>query len=425
MPKPPRGEFNASALTQARETAGLSRVGLADLLDTDPDMVRLWESGTVSPTPKNLARLASALGVATTDLYKPDTGAEHGLDDLRVLAGFSQRQLARQLGINQAIVSQWERAKTRVRWLDVTAYADVLGVPRAEVAAAIDVTAARHGPFPEIEPGQLPCPELFRVDDESPHVIYECLPVKGGAPVGADDFTLSSPQFPRFTFRCKNDYATMLELATINEHLEADYLHRYNHIQWRCAGEDPKNDPTYLIRWQNFAHDGSQERLLKAADMFVSIPGWRAKRFHGPQKAMTTGEYLLVMVTETDTLGWVWRQIAMGEPATLCPTFKYKDGAPSQDGAYPYLDILRVEEGAALSNGYLGSSRDLGITDSSTFLELLQAVEKRHGNWENLVAKNAKESDKADKPDPSLNSRIPELFNKPIPYERTLATISS
>ncbi|SHT88679.1 helix-turn-helix domain-containing protein [Mycobacteroides abscessus] len=425
MPKPPRGEFNASAMAQARQAAGLSRVGLADLLDTDPDMVRLWESGTVSPTPKNLARIASTLGITTNDLYKPDTGAERGLDDLRVLAGFSQRQLARQLGINQAVVSQWERAKTRVRWQDITAYADVLGVPRAEVAAAIDVTAARHGPFPEIEPGQLPRPELFRVDDESPHVIYECLPVKNGGQVGADDFELTSPQFPRFAFRCKNSYATMLELATINEHLEADYLHRYNHIQWRCTGPDPENDPTYLIRWQNSAHDGHQDRIHKAADMFVSTPGWRAEHFPGPQKPMSTGEYLLVMVTETDTLGWIWRQLTMGEPAMLCPTFKYKDGASSQDGTYPYLDILRVEEGASLSNGYLGSSKDLGVNDNSTFLEFLQAVEKKHGNWENLVTERADKSDRANKPDASLNSYVPELFNKPIPYERTLATVSS
>lgn len=419
MPKPPRGEFNAAAMTRAREAAGLSRVALANLLDTDPDMVRLWESGTVNPTPKNLARIATTLHIATTDLYKLDSGAEHGLDDLRVLAGFSQRQLARQLGINQGLVSQWERAKTRVRWQDITACADILGVSRAQVAAAIDVTAARHGPFPAIAPGQLPRPELFRVDNESPHVIYEIPAGRDSSTVGASDFELTSPQFPRFTFRCKNSLATTLELATINEHLEADYLHRYNHIQWRCTGSDSEKDPGYLIRWQNSAHDGKKERLSKAWDMFVSIPGWRARQFPGPQKPMSNGEYLLVMVTETDTLGWICQQLGMGEPALLCPTFKYKDGAPSEDGAYPYLDIRRVEEGATtLTNGYRGSSRDLGITDDSTFLEFLQAVEKRHGNWEHLV------TEKAGKPDASLNIHIPELFNKPIPYERTLATIS-
>ena len=40
----------------------------------------------------------------------------------------------------------------------------------------------------------------------------------------------------------------MRELAVINEYFDADYFHRYNHLQRRCRGPEP-DAAVYLVRW--------------------------------------------------------------------------------------------------------------------------------------------------------------------------------
>jgi hypothetical protein len=115
----------------------------------------------------------------------------------------------------------------------------------------------------------------------------------------------------------------MLELAMLCEYLEADYRHRYNHLQHRCAGSTP-DDSVYLIRWLSIAHEtppGSPcPRTRCAASLGLAVPSWRSGQAPGPQHQLSTGEYLVIVVEPDDTAEFLFNQILPGEEVTFFPT---------------------------------------------------------------------------------------------------------
>lgn len=397
--------FRPAAMIRARDAVGLSQIALADALGTTAEVVRMWESGTVTPRPANVSRIALALRVPTETLYRLGEIDGYGLDDLRVLAGLNQRKLATRMGVNQTDISKWETAKQRLGWQHVTAYGSALGIPRSAVSAAVEVTAHRHGPYPRLAQGDVPRPQDFRIRADSPHAVYETAHPQelSEYDVGAAAFKVVSPQFPQWGYRCKSADASNVEIAMINEHLEADYLSRYNHIQWLLAAQS-HTERVYRIRWQDSAHDDHVERAELAAMLHHALTAADLAADGTREEQDGT---LLIVVTQTDTIGWIRRQLRAGEAAVLAAAFKH-------GGTRPNLRVTDRADGSLGVAQMLSSVCNLGLSDDSTYLDLVQAVEATFGAmWTglNIVEQPTAIGVEA--------RRIPVLFNRETPKHRS------
>jgi transcriptional regulator with XRE-family HTH domain len=308
------GQFDAAKLRAARTAAGLTQADLAGRIGTDQTVVNSWESRGVRPSARSLGRICQALGLAVADLYRPDSQVAGTLADLRAAAGLSQSELARRLQVSQTRVSRWELAKSAPTWDEVGAYSAALDLPRTAIAAAIDLTVQKRGQ--PLAPRKPPRGAQFRLTNDSPHVIYELEDPRGPA-------TVFSPQFPRLAYRTKSPTPSMLEIATLNEHVEASYLQRYNHLQRRCA--DPVNGgPVYLIRWLSAYHENSTPakhlRGQVASELIDRTHLWRSDSEPAPRHPLSTGEYLVIVVEPNDTVGFLFSQLVDDEPAVFFPT---------------------------------------------------------------------------------------------------------
>lgn len=402
MATPPPGRFDARGLEQARQAAGLSRLELAERIGTDTDVIRLWEEGGARPGVKNLLRIANSLGLEIRDLYQPEVSTGGTLQDLRVSAGLSQRDLARKLGTTQTAVSRWERAVVLPTWSEIAAYAHALDIPKTAVASAIDATVGHATQSPK---RKTPKPSDFEVSKLSAHVIYDYEDP-------ADVATLTSPQFPRFEFRCKTNIPTILEVATINEHLESDYLHRYNHMQRRCRGET-ENEPIYLIRWLDSLHESGDaeqsERFKTAANLIFSTSLWRKDILPGPIATLSSGEYLTIVVGPEDTLGFIRSQVMKHEPFALYPTFWINDPEYLGGIVKPTLNIRFVNDGIEPEDGWAGGFQSHELSEDMTYREVVEKICAKHGGWPKIATETAENL-------PEDGSRMYENFGKETPY---------
>ncbi|MDA0251816.1 MAG: helix-turn-helix transcriptional regulator [Actinomycetota bacterium] len=138
MAVPLPGRFDARKLREARLALGLNQVQAAQRVGVDPSVFNSWESRGCRPSVRNLARVAAALGLSVSDLYASDSDAVGTLTDLRVKAGLTQRQLAVELGVNQTMVSSWERGLARPTPDQAGLYAVIAGCDEDTLSAAID-----------------------------------------------------------------------------------------------------------------------------------------------------------------------------------------------------------------------------------------------------------------------------------------------
>jgi transcriptional regulator with XRE-family HTH domain len=393
MAIPPPGRFDADLLRRTRLAAGLSRAQLAKRIGADPTIVKAWETKGVRPTVNNLTRVAEALDLAVGDLYEADDTSHGSLADLRVAAGLNQRELAQRVGVSQTSISKWERAKTRPSWDEISRYAQVLGVVPTAIADAVDTTAAHYGDVTLSR--NILQSNHFRLTQSSPHVIYDFDDPHGYA-------TVSSPQFPRLAFQTKSETPTMLELATLNEHVGADYLHRYNHLQHRCQTDSP-DDAVYLIRWLSPFHDTptapEHSRSRTAAELVNTTPLWRSGVAPGPTHPLSTGEYLVVVVTPGDTVGFLFDQLSHTEPVTFYPT-------RSDDTLVPLAIDLNQENTAA--GEWPGCFDFDAIPRDMTYSQLVQHLPAHDTS---ITA--------APKPDspPHRTHHIHQRFSEPTPYD--------
>ena len=355
MATPPPGRIDADKLQAAREDLGMTQAQLARRIGVDPGVVNSWETRGARPSVASLARLTSALGLAVPDLYQSDSDAVGTLIDLRVRAGLSQREFARQLGLSQTTISRWERGLARPTWDEITSYAKILNSDRVAVSNAIDLTAIQHN-SPTRRPRKLK-PADFQLTKSSPHVIYDFEDNEGYVDV-------SSPQFPQFALRTKFATPSMYELAVINEHFEADYFHRYNHLQRRCRG--PESDAAaYLIRWWSAYHETTDptkhSRGRTAAMLVDGIGALLAGSVPDRQAALPTGERLVIVVEPEDTVEFLFGQICDAIPVTFYPT-------RFDNGIGPMPIILDDSSAAACSSA--GSVRRSELPSDMTYTEL-------------------------------------------------------
>lgn len=131
---PVRG-FNRAALSRNRMDASLSITELGIRADIDASVLSRWERGSSNPTPDLLVRVADALGVSTSDLVDIPPG-ERTLADLRSLAGFSQRALAKHLGLTFKALASIENGLYDLDPERAQLLADAVGVSVPELVAA-------------------------------------------------------------------------------------------------------------------------------------------------------------------------------------------------------------------------------------------------------------------------------------------------
>ncbi len=314
MARPAPGRFDAEKLRATRNRLGLTQKDLAEGIGVGATVVNNWEQRGTRPTVRVIARLASAFELSVEDLYRPDSVAVGTLADLREAAGLSQGELAQRLNLSQTTVSRWERALARPTWDEIASYAEILNSDRVAISNAIDLTAVQHNSPPR-RPRKLK-PSDFHLTKSSPHLIYDFEDNEGYVDV-------CSPQFPRFGLRTKFVTPSMCELAVINEHVEADYFHRYNHLQRRCR-DTAGDGAVYLIRWWSAYHETTNpkehSRGRTAAMLVDSVGVWRAGSLPGPQASLPTGEHLVIVVDPDDTVEFLFGQISDAMPVTFYPT---------------------------------------------------------------------------------------------------------
>jgi transcriptional regulator with XRE-family HTH domain len=91
--------FSPAALRCAREAARLTQVGLGAAIGSRKQAIWRLERGHRKPSPRTLHQLAQALDVEPVALTTAATAP--ALGDLRQVAGFTQAELAEQLGISE------------------------------------------------------------------------------------------------------------------------------------------------------------------------------------------------------------------------------------------------------------------------------------------------------------------------------------
>jgi len=355
MPVPLPGQFDADKMRTARMSLGINQAELAMRIGVNPSVVNSWETRGGSPSVRNLRRVASALGLKVPDLYHSDADAAGTLVDLRVRAGLSQHEIAQFLGVSQTTVSSWERGASRPTRDEICAFAKVLNTDRITVSAAVDLTANQHGNPPKRR--RVIRPSAFTLTAASPHIIYDFEDNEGAV-------ELSSPQFPLLAFRTTFTNPLMRELAFINEYFNADYFHRYNHLQRRCQGPEP-DGAVYLIRWLPAFHETTDlethSRGLTAAALIGQVLAWGFLEVGS--RALPTGEYLIIVVEPEDTLEFLFGQISRGVPVTFYP-------ARSNDGIGP-LEIC-WDEDVNNPTSWAGSFRRGDMPADMTYAELFR-----------------------------------------------------
>lgn len=102
-------------IVEARYRLGLSTRELGPLLTISDSTVRAWEAGERTLWAGTLEHRALAVRVKqlTAPPPTPETVPEQ-LRDLRRGYGWSQRELAEQLGVHRSMIGKWERAAQEV-----------------------------------------------------------------------------------------------------------------------------------------------------------------------------------------------------------------------------------------------------------------------------------------------------------------------
>lgn len=127
MLQPPVRGFNRSDLSRLRREANLSIAELGVRADIAGSVLSRWESGQASPTPELLRRVADAMGVSTSEFVDTPEG-ERTLGDLRSLAGFSQRSLAKHLAVPFKTLAKLEQGLIDLDDERAQTLADTFGV---------------------------------------------------------------------------------------------------------------------------------------------------------------------------------------------------------------------------------------------------------------------------------------------------------
>ena len=127
--------FSARALRAARQTAGWSRVQLADRVGVSEAAVKAWETGARAPRAGTQVRLAQALGLDFEDLEAAAPADAPDLRRLRESLGLTRAEAAGLLGIDASALKRVEAGAELPP--DPKAMCRVYGVTAGELAAVV------------------------------------------------------------------------------------------------------------------------------------------------------------------------------------------------------------------------------------------------------------------------------------------------
>ncbi len=100
------GSTLGERLRAARRRQGVSHADLAKRLGVDATTLRNWEVGRRNPPVKYLPRIHRVIGSETVD---PAASLSERLLAYRRTHGLRQRDLGKLLGVDQRVISEWER----------------------------------------------------------------------------------------------------------------------------------------------------------------------------------------------------------------------------------------------------------------------------------------------------------------------------
>ncbi|SIJ33292.1 putative transcriptional regulator [Mycobacteroides abscessus subsp. bolletii] len=246
----------------------------------------------------------------------------------------------------------------------IAAQKRLFNLDEAVAQASPEILAREDGPTPlktYVEKVRANRPD-FLTTGNSPHAIY----------LFEDEinlnFSVTSPQFPRLNFSFKDIVPSEKEIAALDEHLEADFHHRYNH-QEVYINPPESGIPRYLARWQNILHDGVVRfpQLAPITKMLleVMIPN-KGKLL--PENHWQEPEQLLIIVDKNDQLRWLRNQLRTDQCAALWPNASSK----SENGKL-YKPLLCINSDLTIWYGShrIGTPITHGLTDTNTYGDLL------------------------------------------------------
>ncbi|MHD0283764.1 helix-turn-helix domain-containing protein [Rhodococcus pyridinivorans] len=102
--------FSGARLRRYRQALDMTMADLADAAEVSEATVSAWETGRAAPTPPLLKRVADVLRVTVPDLA-PIQESRMTLSDLRALAGLTQAEAARELGISATVLGRIEKGR--------------------------------------------------------------------------------------------------------------------------------------------------------------------------------------------------------------------------------------------------------------------------------------------------------------------------
>ncbi len=91
--------FSGSRLAAGRVAAGLTQERLAKLLHTEQTRISEWERGVMTPRPNLIPKMATAVGLDALEFLASDP-AMPTLEDMRLAAGLTMRDIAAEVGIS-------------------------------------------------------------------------------------------------------------------------------------------------------------------------------------------------------------------------------------------------------------------------------------------------------------------------------------
>ncbi|MGL6235705.1 MAG: helix-turn-helix domain-containing protein [Segniliparus sp.] len=130
--------FRRHAFAKARlayKRKGISNHDLSRLSGVGENTLRRWQSGEVLPTIDKLSATLAVLGVPVGQVVVIPA-EKRTLGDLRILAGFTQPQLAKAAGMSTTALSMLERGGTPLTEQRAQALAPLLGVSADDIHVA-------------------------------------------------------------------------------------------------------------------------------------------------------------------------------------------------------------------------------------------------------------------------------------------------
>jgi transcriptional regulator with XRE-family HTH domain len=127
--------FSGKKLKEAREAKGWTQGKLAVRGTVALSSIAAWESGSRAPEARTIAKLAKTLGMNAGELLTIPKDA-YTLTEYRIVAGLTQRDVAKELGVQAPRIGHYEMAYTPLDSATVQLLADLYSATPDEITAA-------------------------------------------------------------------------------------------------------------------------------------------------------------------------------------------------------------------------------------------------------------------------------------------------